>query len=151
MARMHSRRKGKSGSKKPIKKSKPTWIRYKAKEIELLASKLAKENKTPSQIGIVLRDVYGIPDIKLIAGRTLTEILKEKGLLKELPQDVIDLMKHSVALKKHMGANKKDMTAKHGLMLNESKIKRLIKYYKRTGRIAVEWKYDQSKLKMYTE
>jgi len=151
MARMHSRRKGKSGSKKPIKKSKPTWIRYKAKEIELLISKLAKEGKTPSEIGIVLRDTYGVPDIKLISGRTLVAILQEKGLLKELPQDIIDLMKRSIAIRKHMDANKKDMTAKHGFQLVECKIKRLIKYYKRMGRIPVDWKYDQTKLKMYTE
>ena len=52
MARMHSRKKGQSGSKKPLKKEKPTWIRYKPAEIELLIVKLAKEGKTSSEIGI---------------------------------------------------------------------------------------------------
>ena len=43
MARMHSRKRGKAGSKKPMKKVLPLWVRYKAKELELLIVKLAKE------------------------------------------------------------------------------------------------------------
>ena len=43
MARMHSRKKGKHGSKKPAKKSTPSWTRYKPKEIEMLIAKLAKD------------------------------------------------------------------------------------------------------------
>ena len=43
MARMHSRKKGKSGSRRPIKKTPQTWVRYKSKEAELLIVKLAKE------------------------------------------------------------------------------------------------------------
>ena len=62
MARMHSRKRGKAGSKKPMKKVLPLWVRYKSKELELLIVKLAKEGKTPSQIGVILRDTYGIPD-----------------------------------------------------------------------------------------
>jgi small subunit ribosomal protein S15 len=151
MARMHSRKKGQAGSKKPLKKEKPTWIRYKPKEIELLIVKLAKEGKTSSEIGIVLRDVYGIPDVKLIMEKPLTKILAEKNLLKELPEDLIALMKRAVFINKHLERNHHDMTAKRGLQLTESKIKRLIKYYKKTGNIPVDWKYDPSKLKMYTE
>lgn len=151
MARMHSRKKGKAGSKKPVKKTMPTWLRYKPKEIELLVAKLAKEGKSTSEIGIVLRDSYGIPDVKMIAGKSITKILAEKKLLKELPEDLIDLMKRLVAIKKHLEINKKDMSAKRGLQLTESKMKRLIKYYKISGKIPVAWKYDPKKLKMYTE
>lgn len=151
MARMHSRRKGISCSKKPIKKAKPTWIRYKPKEIELLIVKLAKEGKTSSEIGMILRDVYGIPDVKLLAERQITDILNEKKLLKDLPEDLIALMKRSIFIRKHLDNNRQDMTAKRGLQLTESKMKRLIKYYKKAGKIPVDWKFDQSKLKMYTE
>lgn len=151
MAKMHTRKKGRAGSKRPLKKTKPTWLRYAPKEIELLIAKLAKEGKTPSEIGIFLRDGYGVPNVEIIAGKTVTEILKEKNLVKELPQDVIDLMKRSVAIKKHLAAHTHDMTALHGSQLVECKMKRLIKYYKRSGRIPVDWKYDPSKVKMYTE
>ena len=40
MARMHSRKRGKHGSKKPAKKTSPPWIRYKPKEVELLIAKI---------------------------------------------------------------------------------------------------------------
>lgn len=151
MARMHSRKKGKSGSNKPVQKTKPTWIRYKPKEIELLIVKFAKEGKTSSEIGIILRDVYGVPDAKMLIGKPISRILAEKKLLKEFPEDLIALMKRSVFIRKHIENNKQDMTAKRGLQLTDSKIKRLIKYYKKAGKIPADWKFDPSKLKMYTE
>ncbi len=151
MAKMHSRKKGTSGSKKPLQPAKPTWLRYKPKEIELLVTKLAKEGKSASEIGLVLRDTYGVPDVKSLTEKTISEILAEKKLLPELPDDLIALMRKSIAIRKHREANKKDEEAKRGLLLTESKIRRLIKYYKRSGRMAVDWKYDPAKLKMYTE
>ena len=151
MARMHSRKKGKSGSKKPLSTHKPSWLRYSSKEIEMLVVKLAKEGKTASEIGLVLRDSYGVPDVKSLTEKSISKILTEKKLAPELPDDLIALMKKSVAIRKHRELNKKDEAAGRGLQLTESKIKRLIKYYKISGRIPVEWKYDTSKLKMYTE
>lgn len=151
MARLYSRKKGKSGSKKPIKKSIPTWLRYNAKEVEMLVLKLAKDGKTSSEIGISLRDSYGIPNVKLVAKKTILQIMKEKKLSKELPEDVTALMRRVVAIRKHLETNKHDMTAKRGLQLTESKIKRLIKYYKKIKIIPADWKYDPTKLKMYTD
>lgn len=151
MAKMHSRKKGKSGPKKPLKPSKPTWLRYKPKEIEMLVAKLAKEGKTASQIGLVLRDTYGVPDVKSLTEKSISEILDEKKLTPELPDDLVALMRKSIAIRKHREANKKDEAAHRGLNLTESKIRRIIKYYKRSKRLPVDWKYDPAKLKMYTE
>ncbi|MEM2916327.1 MAG: 30S ribosomal protein S15 [Candidatus Woesearchaeota archaeon] len=151
MAKMHSRKKGKSGSHKPLKPAKPTWLRYKPKEIEMLVVKLAKEGKTGSQIGLVLRDTYGVPDVKSITEKSISEILAEKKLAPELPDDLVALMKKSIAIRKHLEENRKDEAAHRGLLLTESKIRRLIKYYKRIGRLVVDWKYQPEKLKMYTE
>ena len=151
MARMHSRKRGHSGSKKPLSPTKPTWIRYKPKEVELLVNKLAKEGKTTSEIGIVLRDSYGIPSVKLLAGKRITEVLAGKKLLPELPEDMLALMRTSVALRKHMTANKHDMTAKRGWQLTESKIKRLVKYYKNSSVLPADWKYDPTQLKRFVE
>jgi len=151
MARMHSRKRGKAGSKKPIKTSLPTWIRYKPREVEFLILKLAKEEKSPSQIGLILRDTYGIPDIRLITKKRVTTLLKEKKLTAEVPEDLMALIKKNVKVRKHLEVNKQDKTAKRGLQLTESKIKRLIKYYKKTGRIKSEWKYDPKKASMFIE
>ena len=145
---MYSRKKGKAGSKKPHLRSKATWVRYNAKEIELLASKLAKEGKSGSQIGLHLRDTYGVPDTRKSAGKKITAILKDKNILPEVPEDLISLIKRSVLIKKHLSENHKDMGAKRGLQLTESKINSLIKYYKRTGRLSPGWSYDADNVKI---
>ena len=147
MARMHSRKKGNAGSKKPIKKAAPAWVRYQAKEVELLVAKVAKEGKTPSQIGIVLRDSYGVPDIKKIAGKNATAIMKEKNLLPQIPEDLMALIKRSVTIKKHLEGQKHDMTAVRGRELTDSKIRRLVKYYKRESVLPQDWSYDPEKVK----
>jgi small subunit ribosomal protein S15 len=148
MARMYSRKKGKAGSKKPAKKSVPSWVRYTPKEVELLIMKLAKEDKTPSQIGLILRDLYGIPDVRTITKLKVSMILKDKKLLTPIPEDVTALMLRAIAIRKHLEENAHDETARRGLTITESKIKKLVKYYKRTGRIAQDWKYDT--VKVYT-
>ena len=150
MAKMHSRGRGNAHSNKPLKPAMPTWIRYKAKEIELLVGKLSKEGKTSSEIGMILRDSYGVPSVKLLTEKRIQEILGEKKLLTELPEDMSSLMKRSVYLRKHIETNKQDMSAVRGLLLTESKIKRLAKYYKRIGKLSPTWKYDPSSVKIYT-
>ena len=139
---MHSRKRGKSGSKKPVKKTVPVWLTYKANEVELLIAKLAKEGKSSSEMGTILRDTYGVPDIMTLCKKTVSDILKEKNIAPELPDDLMALIRKSVSIRKHMEANRKDQTAKRGLMLTESLIKRLTKYYKRTGKVASGWKFD---------
>lgn len=142
MARMHSRDKGKSGSTKPSNPSTPSWIVYDKNEIELIVAKLAKEGKSMSEIGIIMRDTYGIPSLKQVAGKKVKAILDEKGVKHELPEDLISLIKRSLAIRKHIESNKQDQTAKRGLQLTDSKIGRLAKYYKANGKISADWKYD---------
>ncbi len=151
MARMYSRVKGKSGSKKPLNMTKPVWVRYGEKEIEMLIAKLAKEGKSSSEIGTVLRDSYGIPSVKQITGKKIQQILAEKKLLKEIPEDLRDLIKRALMIRKHMEHNKHDMTAKRGLQLTESKVNRLVKYYKQKGKLPAEWKYNPETAKMFIE
>lgn len=148
MARMHSGKKGKSKSKKPVKKTIPTWVRYNPQEVEQLVLKLAKTEKTPSQIGIMLRDIYGIPDVKVIANKKISAILKENKLGTRLPEDITTLIKKHIALMKHLETNKKDQVAKRGAILAESKIKRLAKYYKKTKKLPTPWAYDKTKAKL---
>jgi len=151
MARMHARRKGKSGSHPPLEKQTPTWVRYKDKEIELLVAKLAKDGNSGSEIGTILRDSYGIPDVRITTGKTIGKILEEKKLTKELPEDLLALIRHVIAIRKHMETNKQDMTAKRGLQRSESKIKRLVKYYKEIKKLPADWKYDFESVKIYAE
>ena len=85
MARMHSGAKGKSGSKKPIKKV-PSWAPFKEKDVEKLIVKYAKAGKSSSEIGLLLRDAYGINSVKALTGKKVTAVLEENNLTKELQQ-----------------------------------------------------------------
>ncbi|MAG91385.1 30S ribosomal protein S15 [Candidatus Woesearchaeota archaeon] len=151
MARMHSRKRGKHGSKKPAKKTAPSWIRYKAKEVELLIAKLSKDGKSTSQIGILLRDTYGIPNVHALCGKSVSAILKEKKIVPEVPENLTAMFRRFAAIKKHLETNKHDETAARGLHLAESKINRLVKYYKRTGRLEETWKFDPDRMGFFAE
>ncbi|MDI3473945.1 MAG: small subunit ribosomal protein [Candidatus Woesearchaeota archaeon] len=148
MARMHSRARGKAGSKKPLEFKRPVWLRYDEKEIVMLVEKLAKTGMTPSQIGLTLRDSYGIPDVKKIVGKSITDILEEKKLAPELPEDLNALLVKAAKLNKHMEENKLDMTAVRGMLLTESKIRRLVKYYSKKNKLPEGWHYRRSDLKL---
>ncbi len=148
MARMHSGRKGKSGSKKPGKRTKLTWLRYSPSEIELLIVKLAKSGKNQAQIGLILRDVYGVPDVKPIINKRIGQVLDEHKLKTELPLDLINLIKREMIIVKHLEQNKKDQPSRRGLLLTKSKINRLAKYYKKNKQLPQDWKYDREKAKL---
>ena len=151
MARMHSRARGVSSSTKPTNKSNPSWIRYKPKEVEAIILKLGKEGSSTSKIGMVMRDTYGIPDVKSLCGTSISGILDKKKLLPEVPEDLRNLIRKAALVRIHLDENRQDMPAKRGLQLTESKIGRLVKYYKNTGKLPVNWKYDPSKASSYLE
>ena len=151
MARVYSRKRGKSGSKKPVEKKTPTWIRHTPKEVEMLVVKMAKAENSPSQIGLHLRDAYGIPDVKTVCGKKITQILDEKDLRTELPEDLISLIRKAVMVRKHIEKNNQDNTAKRGLKITESKILRLVRYYKSNERLPDTWKYDPKKAQLLLE
>ena len=147
---MHSRARGKSGSKKPLKKI-PTWAPYKDKEVEKLVVKFGKTGKANSEIGLMLRDTYGISSVKALAGKKIGKILAENNITKKLPEDLLGLIKRMISIKQHLEKNKMDRTAGRGLLLTESKIRRLTKYYKATKKLPEDWKLDMTRLKMYLE
>lgn len=145
---MHAGRRGKSGSTKPVRSTASTWIKHKKDVVEKLVTKYGKDDLSASKIGLVLRDQYGIPNIKDITGKRVSEILKENEITKPLPQDLLDLMKRAVTLREHIKSNKKDLHSTRGLTLIESKIRRLTKYYKRTERINADWNYNPEEAKL---
>ncbi|MBS3140273.1 30S ribosomal protein S15 [Candidatus Woesearchaeota archaeon] len=150
MARMHSRSKGKSGSKIPPKRV-PSWAPFKGKEVEKLILKLGKAGKASSEIGLILRDSYGIHSVKALTGKKVNSILKEQGLVRTLPEDLLALIKKMIVIKTHLEQNKQDQTAKRGFTLTNSKIRRLVKFYKRTQVLDPSWALDTERLKIYLE
>ena len=138
---MHSRKKGKHGSKKPSQKIAP-WVAYSPKEVEEIVLKLSRQGSQSSRIGLMLRDQYGIPSVKTVTGKDISAIRKENKSYPDLPEDMVNLLKKAVTLSFHMQKNKKDYTSYRGLELTESKIRRLAKYYVRERVLPVGWKYD---------
>lgn len=151
MARIYSRKKGKSGSKRPIKRIKPSWVSYDTKIVEQLVVKLSKAGKSAAEIGLILRDTYGIPDVKGITKKRIGDILKENNLTPNLPYDLKALIMKDISIMKHLETNKHDMSAQRGLILTESKIKRLAGYYKNKKILPQNWVYDRSRAKVLAE
>jgi len=149
MARMHSRKRGKAGSTKPLKPA--TWVSYDAKEVERLVLKMRKDGIGFAMIGMTLRDQYGIPSIKAVTGKTVKQILIENEASPELPEDLVNLLRKAVNLTNHMGKSKKDYLSKHGLQNLESKIRRLGKYYIKRKELPEGWKYNAERAKLIVQ
>lgn len=146
MARMYSRKKGRSGSKRPAE-LKHDWLLYNKEEVEELIIKLAKQGKTSSEIGLILRDDYGVPLVKEF-GLTITQVLEKNKLNPEIPEDLFNLIKKAVNVREHLEANKRDSISKRGLEITESKIRRLVKYYVKKGKLPKDWKYSPQKARL---
>ena len=141
---MHTRRRGSSGSDKPATDEDPEWSDVDAEEIESRVVELAEQGHDPSVIGLKLRDegVKGVPvpDVKLATDKKLTEILEEHDAKAEFPEDLRKLMAKAVRLREHMGENGQDYQNKRALQNTESKIRRLVNYY-RGDKIDEEFRY----------
>jgi small subunit ribosomal protein S15 len=151
MAKMHARRRGKSASAKPLVTENPEWVTMSKEEIEQMVVKLAKEGMTSSKIGLVLRDNYAVPSVRLATGKTMYEILQENGLKPEIPDDLMALMRRAINVNDHMQENKKDMANNRNLQLIESKIRRLVKYYKRNDVLPQTWEYSLKNAELLLE
>ncbi|KAG8476243.1 hypothetical protein CXB51_033101 [Gossypium anomalum] len=141
MGRMHSRGKGISASALPYKRTPPSWLKISSQDVEENICKFAKKGLTPSQIGVILRDSHGIAQVKSVTGSKILRILKAHGLAPEIPEDLYHLIKKAVAIRKHLERNRKDKDSKFRLILVESRIHRLARYYKKTKKLPPVWKY----------
>jgi small subunit ribosomal protein S15 len=138
---MHSRKKGKSGSKHPVAEVSPKWLQYSKEEVVELVLQMAKEGKNTSKIGLILRDQHGIPSVKAIVGKSISDILNENKMSPKYPEDLMNLMRKAVRLHKHVTINKQDKHNTRAMKLVESKIKRLVAYYKKKGKLTQNWYY----------
>lgn len=144
MARMHTRKRGRSGSHKVYDTGRHEWITLSDAEIVDLVVQMKKENVSNSMIGIRLRDQHAVPSTKSIVGKKVGQILKEKGIVDEIPEDLSNLLKRYRNVSKHMALNRNDMSNNRGRSLIMAKILRLVKYYKREGRLPAEWNVEKA-------
>lgn len=143
MARMHTRKRGRAGSNRPVREGKPDWVTMGNDELDKLIVKLKSEGLTKSKLGMVLRDQYGIPKVKEIRGARISKILETSGVKDQVPEDLTALVSKAVNLNKHLSINPKDLKNRRGLELVEAKIKRLSDYYRRKSRLPTGWSYSR--------
>jgi len=122
----------------------PHWCKVEPEFVKEEIIKAAKKGMTPSQIGVKLRDSQGIPQVFPITGSKILRILKVSGLAPELPEDLYHLIKKAVNIRRHLEKNRKDKDSKFRLILIESRIHRLARYYKTKKFLPPTWKYESS-------
>merc|ERR1712166_1726298 len=144
MGRMYSKGKGIARRCLPYRKAAPSWVRISSNDLVDQIIKLAKKGFTPSQIGVTLRDSHGIPQCKSITGSKILRILKAKGLAPKIPEDLYHLIKKAVSVRKHIEKNRRDKDSKFRLILIESRIHRLARYYKKDQVLPPNWKYSSA-------
>lgn len=146
MARLHSRKKGKAGTKRPKDRVSPDWVEADVNELKKLIVKMAKEGVQPSKIGRILRDEHSVPNITGLLGMSLSAFLKSEDALPEYPEDLVNLIKKAIRMRQHIKNTNKDVHNKVKLQHVESKIHRLVSYYRETGVLPSDWTYDPEKV-----
>merc|ERR1712227_1084800 len=144
MGRMHTPGKGISQSALPYRRSVPTWLKKTSEDVKEQIYKYAKKGLTPSKIGVEMRDQFGVAQVRFVTGNKILRILKAKGLAPNIPEDLYLLIKKAVAIRKHLERNRKDKDSKFRLILIESRIHRLSRYYKTVGVLPPTWRYESA-------
>ncbi|MGI6589281.1 MAG: 30S ribosomal protein S15 [Candidatus Iainarchaeum sp.] len=114
---------------------------FTAHELEEQVVSLANAGHSPSKIGIILRDEYGVRNFSEVTNKKIQEVLRENELVGDMPEDLLNLIRRSVILSNHLNKNKKDYSAKRGYELTVAKIRKLTKYYAKKNRIPKGWVY----------
>lgn len=151
MSRIHSGRKGRAGSKRPYPLTNPGWVPLDAEEVTEEAVKLAQGGLPRAQVGTILRDSYGVPSVRAATGHRLHELLAEKGITPDLPEDLQALLKRVVHLQRHLAQHPYDHSNRRGLQLMESRIRRLALYYRRRGTLPEHWSYTAASAVLQVE
>ena len=71
MGRMHAPGKGLSQSALPYRRSVPTWLKLTSDDVKEQLYQLAKKGLTPSQIGMILRDLHGVAQVHFVTGKKI--------------------------------------------------------------------------------
>jgi small subunit ribosomal protein S15 len=130
-------------SSKPVRDHAPKWVSMLPREAEAKVLELAREGRQPAQIGLVLRDSYGVPSVQELTGKKIVEIMTNGGVTTAMPQDLFNLVRRSITLQEHLSGNRNDLHNLRGLELMEARIRGLAKYYKGRGTLPLEWNYSR--------
>jgi small subunit ribosomal protein S15 len=152
MARMYKSRRGQSGSSRPNVSEAPGWSNTDKDAIQSLILDLAKSGLSSAEIGTVLRDKHAVPNVRLVLGKRIGQVLAENDMGGSYPEDMMNLMRQAVGIINHLGSgNHKDIHNKRALEITESKIRKLANYYKGEGKLPSDWRYKRDELRLMVE
>ena len=117
-------------AKKSSKTEKPLWLKYSEEEVKSIVLKLANKGLTAEKIGLVLRDQYGIPKVKLY-NLKIKRILEEKEKYEEPTNKNLQSKLDKVIT--HYKKNKGDKVAGRSLIITKAKLKKREDYAKKKG------------------
>ncbi len=109
--------------KKELKK--PAWLKYTEEEVKAIVLKLANKGLTSEKIGLIMKDQYGIPSVRLYE-------LKIKRILKDkfIEPTLINLEKKVGRINAHFKKNKHDKKSERALVITSAKLKKRQDYKK---------------------
>lgn len=112
-------------AKKQVSMEKPVWLKTSEEDVKKIIAELAGKHQ-PAEIGIILRDQYGIPTTK-IYGKKLSVYLKELGIeVNEI--QLQNVQKKVENLKEHLKNHGQDKKAKHKIQRPQSRVQKMKKY-----------------------
>jgi ribosomal protein S15P/S13E len=104
---------------------KPVWLKTSEEELKKIIAELAGKYP-PAQVGIILRDQYGIPTTRIF-GKKLAVYLKEAGIdTKNV--ELQNVEKKLEKMKEHLKKHKQDKKAKHKIQKPQSRVEKIKKY-----------------------
>ncbi len=112
-------------TKKTQEVKKPTWLKYTEEEVKAIISKLSNKGLTSEKIGLVLKDQYGIPDVKIYDFK-IKQVLGEK--FQEPTTLNLDAKLQKII--NHYKKNKQDKNAERSLIITKAKLKKRQDYQK---------------------
>ena len=131
--------------------SAPEWSNTDEKEVTELILSLASDGHSTATIGTILRDQHAVPDVRLVLGKRIGQVLAENDITSKYPEDMMSLMRRALRLIDHLESNRKDRHNARQLELTESKIRRLATYYQSEGQLDSEWAYKRDQLRLMVE
>lgn len=113
---------------KPIKERypKPVWLKLSEDELKKIITDLSEKYR-PAQIGLILRDQYGVPTTKVF-GKKLGKYVKELG--KNTNFELQNAEAKVEKMKEHIKTNVSDKKAKHKSQKAFSRLNTTKKYNK---------------------
>ena len=104
---------------------KPTWLKYTKEEVVAIVKKLAEKDITSEKIGLILRDQYGIPSVRLY-GIKMKEAMEDKFQ----EPTTLNLDKKLKKIIDHFKKNKQDKKSERALVITKAKLKKRTDYIK---------------------